>query len=155
MKNIIANIIIVSLVALGCNTTASNSTDSTTTPESTNTVTTTSVVPDADTTLTPLRCSQDDIRNKVNSVSSSLQSCYEKQLTGDPTLNGRVDTQFTISTTGKVSSVKITKSTLNNLAVEQCIVNTIQNIGFAVPATPGQCVVHWPFVFSSIDEYHE
>ena len=153
MKNIIANIFIISLIVMGCNSTASNAADSSATTD--NTKTTTSVVPDAEATLAPLRCSQDDIRSKVNSVSSTLQSCYEGQLAGNPNLSGRVDTQFTISSTGKVSSVKITNSTLSNLVVEQCVVNTIQNIGFEVPATPGHCVVHWPFVFNSIDEYHE
>tara|TARA_R110000824_G_scaffold159184_3_gene333414 strand:+ start:6245 stop:6706 length:462 start_codon:yes stop_codon:yes gene_type:complete len=153
MKNIIANIFIISLIAMGCNGMTSNATDSSAPTD--NTKTTTSVVPDADATLTSLRCSKDDIRTKVNSVSLSLQACYENQLVSNPNLAGRIDTQFTISSTGKVSSAKVTNSTLNNTSVEQCVVDTIQNIGFEVPSSPGQCVVNWPFVFSSIDEYHE
>jgi len=153
MKNIIANIFIISLIAMGCNSTASNTTDSSATAD--NTKTTTSVTPDADATLSPLRCSQSDIRSKVNSVSLELQVCYEKQLVENPNLAGRIDTQFTISTGGKVSSAKVTGSTLNNTAVEQCVVRTLQNIGFEAPSTPGTCVVNWPFVFNSIDEYHE
>jgi hypothetical protein len=81
MKNIIANIFIISLIVMGCNSTASNATDSSATTD--NTKTTTSVVPDADATLGALRCSKDDIRTKVNSVSSSLQLCYETQLVGE------------------------------------------------------------------------
>jgi uncharacterized protein YcfL len=49
MKNIIANIFIISLIVMGCNSTASNATDSSATTD--NTKTTTSVVPDAEATL--------------------------------------------------------------------------------------------------------
>ncbi len=67
--------------------------------------------------------------NHVNAVilshNASIQYCYERQRKERPGLKGKLVVRFTIAPIGKVIDAQIISSTLNDIAVEQCILSRI------------------------------
>lgn len=85
------------------------------------------------------------IRRVVRSHVDEVQSCYERGLRGNPTLNGRVEVRFTISSSGAVSAVAVRSSTLNSPPVEMCIAQAVHHWQFPKPQD-GIFIVTYPFV---------
>lgn len=81
------------------------------------------------------------IRQHVNEV----RFCYEKELTRDGGLQGRVLVQFTILPTGAVNGSVVQSSTMGNPAVEQCIAGAVRRWQFPRPEN-GIVVASYPFV---------
>jgi hypothetical protein len=74
--------------------------------------------------------------------------CYEAELDKNPNLSGRVVLKLTITPMGTVSMVNVSETTLNDAAVEKCLVGVLRKALFP---TPGEkmIVVNYPFVFSA------
>ncbi len=92
-------------------------------------------------------CSRGDISKNVRMRAGAIRACYEQQLQIRPNLAGQVSVRWTIQLDGTVRDANVTASTLNNQAVENCILRAIRRIRFAKP-DGGICVVQWPFVFN-------
>lgn len=75
--------------------------------------------------------------------------CYERQLSANPDLEGKVSVKFTISGTGKVEMQKIGDTTLKNATVEGCILNRVAQWKFPNPQGGTKVVVTYPFLFKS------
>lgn len=75
-----------------------------------------------------------------------VRFCYERQLTVQPALRGKVVTNFVIGLEGNVTSTGIKQSTLGSPTVEQCIQNVIRRIKFPKPGG-GIVEVIYPYVF--------
>ncbi|MHB8417887.1 MAG: AgmX/PglI C-terminal domain-containing protein [Myxococcales bacterium] len=73
-----------------------------------------------------------------------IQQCYEASLKRRPGLAGRVIAQFVIEATGSVSHVRISESTLNDAAVEDCVVNHLSRWRFPRPVR-GRVSVSYPW----------
>ena len=84
------------------------------------------------------------IRRHINEV----KFCYERELTRNAGLQGRVMVQFTISGTGSVMASIVQSSTLGNPGVEQCIAGAVRRWEFPKPQG-GIVVVTYPFVLKS------
>jgi hypothetical protein len=70
-----------------------------------------------------------DIRNTIQSQSSTILECYNEALKTTPTLKGKVEIALQVERkTGLIHSVKVKESTLNNPKVEQCIVNVVEGL---------------------------
>lgn len=83
----------------------------------------------------------------VKARKSAIQACYEKELKRNPSLKGKVVVRFSISTSGRASSVEIEENTLGNDAVASCIRSIIRTWVF--PFKPeSEVPVAYPFVFS-------
>ena len=89
------------------------------------------------------------IRKVVRQHRREIKYCYEKELQKNKSLKGRVVVQFTISPAGDVVAALITKSTLNNTAVEQCMQGKIRRWTFPEPKGGGIVKVNYPFNLSS------
>jgi TonB family protein len=88
-----------------------------------------------------------DIDASVKRNLSKIRWCYEKELTKNSSLNGRIAINFIIDQDGSVPVAKINRSTMNNEIVEKCVVNIIKNIQFPAPRGGGIVIVNYPFVF--------
>jgi hypothetical protein len=77
-----------------------------------------------------------------------LRYCYQRELTKDPTLGGKVVVKFSIDKTGAVSSAAIKSSSLNNTAVESCMTKSFMSFKFPEPKGGGVVIVSYPFLFS-------
>ncbi len=85
------------------------------------------------------------IRRHINEV----KFCYEKELTKNPNLVGRVMIQFTIAGTGQVIASIVQSSTMNNPPAEQCIAGAVRRWEFPKPNGGGIVVVTYPFVMKA------
>jgi len=90
---------------------------------------------------------KDQIRRVVQQHRSEIAYCYEKELSKDPSLAGRVTVRFTISASGSVVSAVVRDTTLNNAEVEACVTNSVRRWVFPEPDGGGIVIVNYPFNF--------
>ncbi len=75
--------------------------------------------------------------------------CYERQLSANPNLYGKIAVKFTIAGTGLVEMQSINDTTLKNLSVESCILSKISKWKFPEPKGGTKVLVTYPFLFKS------
>lgn len=75
----------------------------------------------------------------------AIKYCYEKELQRSPDLNGKIDIAWVIRPNGSVDRHRVAKSTMNNAAVEGCIVRTVGSWQF--PKSDADTIVSYPFFF--------
>ncbi|MCK5688982.1 AgmX/PglI C-terminal domain-containing protein [Myxococcota bacterium] len=85
----------------------------------------------------------------LNRIKSQVRYCYEKELPRDPNLAGKIVTQFVVAGTGLVRSVSIEKTTMNDSAVEQCIVRVLKRLIFPPCPSGGVVEINYPWIFKS------
>ena len=88
---------------------------------------------------------RDQIAAVVNRNMGQVRFCYEQGLQGDPSLNGRVAIDFTISGTGQVSAAQVANTTLNSKMIEECIVMRLKTWKFPLPQGGVNVKVVYPF----------
>ncbi|MBX2801375.1 MAG: AgmX/PglI C-terminal domain-containing protein [Myxococcales bacterium] len=79
---------------------------------------------------------------------NQIKYCYQRELTKNPALGGKVVIKFTIAKDGTVSSASTKTTTMNNSSVEQCIVGRFMRMQFPEPKGGGIVIVSYPFLFS-------
>lgn len=84
------------------------------------------------------------IRREMN----KLKYCYQRALTKDRTLTGKVAVRFTIIGDGTVSDADIKSTTMNHEGVEQCLVEQVRRLTFPAPAGHTHVIVSYPFLFA-------
>ncbi len=78
---------------------------------------------------------------------NQLRYCYQRELTNDPNLAGKIIVKFVIAKDGTVSSATTKQTTMNNAAVESCINGRFMRFRFPEPKGGGIVIVSYPFVF--------
>ncbi len=79
---------------------------------------------------------------------NEIKYCYQRELTKNPALGGKVVIKFTIAKDGTVSSAAQKSTTMNNAAVENCMVGRFMRMQFPAPKGGGIVIVSYPFLFS-------
>lgn len=90
------------------------------------------------------------IAQTIQSYLGQIRYCYERQLSAQPDLYGKVIINFTIGGSGKVSTQRISSTTLKNSLVEGCILRRISGWKFPIPEGGTSVVVKYPFMFRSL-----
>jgi len=85
------------------------------------------------------------IRKNMNQI----RYCYQRELTKNPGLKGKIIVKFTIAADGSVSRASIKTSSMGNAAVEGCITGRFKRFKFPQPKGGGVVIVSYPFIFSS------
>ncbi|HEX4922619.1 MAG TPA: TonB family protein [Bdellovibrionales bacterium] len=80
-----------------------------------------------------------------------IRYCYERQLSAQPDLYGKVQIKFTIGAAGEVTSQQIGSSTLKNAMVEGCILRRVARWKFPNPKGGTSVIVTYPFLFKSLN----
>ena len=88
-------------------------------------------------------CPKEAINIPMRKQISRFQACYEKALATNPTLEGRVDSHFSVNEAGKAIDI----STTGLPRVGACIADVIRTIQFEW--RHGCHGITWPFVFKS------
>ncbi len=83
--------------------------------------------------------SEDDIQEILSRKKSEIYMLYNRELTKDPTLKGKVVVSLTIAPSGQVTDCRIVFSELNAASLERELILLIRNIDFG--AKPGVPVV--------------
>lgn len=79
---------------------------------------------------------------------NQIKYCYQRELTKNPSLAGKIVIKFTIAKDGSVSSASRKTSTMGNASVEQCVVGRFMRMQFPQPKGGGIVIVSYPFLFS-------
>jgi outer membrane biosynthesis protein TonB len=78
-----------------------------------------------------------------------IRYCYERQLSADPDIYGKVQVKFTIDENGGVSDHRIGNTTLNSAMVEGCILRRLARWKFPKPKGGTHVLVSYPFMFKA------
>jgi len=89
------------------------------------------------------------IAQYIKSQLGQILYCYERQLSANPDLFGKVAIKFTISPSGAVEKQNIGDTTLKNATVEGCILNRVAAWKFPAPQGGTRVLVTYPFLFKS------
>ena len=84
------------------------------------------------------------IKRNINQI----RYCYQRELTKNPTLGGKITVKFVISKDGSVSTATTKASTMGSPAVEGCINGRFMRFQFPEPKDGGIVNVSYPFIFS-------
>jgi TonB family protein len=80
---------------------------------------------------------------------SQIRYCYQRELTKNPGLKGRIVVKFVIAANGTVSKAYIKSSSMGSEGVESCIAGRFRRFKFPEPKGGGIVIVSYPFIFSS------
>ncbi|MBO9665541.1 MAG: AgmX/PglI C-terminal domain-containing protein [Bdellovibrio sp.] len=89
------------------------------------------------------------IAQYIKSKLGQILYCYERQLSANPDLFGKVAVKFTIGGSGQVEQQIIGDTTLKNATVEGCILNRVAAWKFPAPQGGTKVLVTYPFLFKS------
>lgn len=89
------------------------------------------------------------IAQYIKSQLGQIRYCYERQLSANPDLYGKVQVAFVIGGDGGVTTQNIGVSTLKSAMVEGCILRRVSNWKFPAPKGGTQVKVTYPFLFKS------
>jgi TonB family protein len=89
------------------------------------------------------------IAQYIRSQLGQILYCYERQLSANPELYGKVAVKFTILADGGVEAQSITNSTLKHQLVESCILQKVSLWKFPKPEGGTKVLVSYPFLFKS------
>jgi len=79
---------------------------------------------------------------------NQIRYCYQRELTKNPALGGKVVIKFTIAKDGTVSAASTKTTTMNSPPAESCIVGRFLRMQFPQPKGGGIVIVSYPFIFS-------
>ena len=79
---------------------------------------------------------------------NQIRYCYQRELTKNPNLGGKIVVKFVIAKDGTVSSATTKLTTMNSAAVENCINGRFMRFQFPEPKGGGIVIVSYPFIFA-------
>lgn len=89
------------------------------------------------------------IARVIRSQLGQIRYCYERQLSANPDLYGKIMIKFTIGSAGAVTAQAIGTTSLNNAMVEGCILRRVAGWQFPTPKGGTNVLVTYPFLFKS------
>jgi TonB family protein len=93
--------------------------------------------------------SREVINRVIQKHYNEIKYCYEKELSRDPGLYGKVTVLFVIDGTGRVGDALVQQTTMSSEPVESCMVNHVRRWMFPPPQGGGTVQVTYPYVFKS------
>jgi outer membrane biosynthesis protein TonB len=94
---------------------------------------------------------RDVIAEVIKRNLGQIRYCYERQLSSNPDLYGKLLVQFTIGADGNVMGPSIGQSTLKSAMVEGCVLRRVSGWRFPLPKGGTQVRVSYPFLFKALD----
>jgi hypothetical protein len=91
----------------------------------------------------------DEVGRIIRRHWNEIKYCYEKELTKDPNLAGKVAVSFQIGPIGDVVTAKVGETDLHNNNVEECMLSNVRRWKFPNPRGGGVVDVNYPFIFSA------
>ncbi|MBR4489411.1 AgmX/PglI C-terminal domain-containing protein [bacterium] len=82
----------------------------------------------------------------INVSKAAIKRCYDKALTSNPMLKGKMSVKITINEQGRVSNTEVVDDSLKDAEVAKCVKGVIGRLRFPKPAG-GSATVTFPFAF--------
>jgi hypothetical protein len=95
--------------------------------------------------------SKEEIQRVINRVMNQIKYCYDKELTRDPNIEGKLAMFWTITGSGDVTGSSAAQNTFTGPAapaIEQCVARIIARLKFPSPKGGGVVNVTYPFNFA-------
>lgn len=89
------------------------------------------------------------IRRIIRSNRSAIKSCYDLELTKNPTLSGKIVLQWQITDGGKMINAKVKSNDMQSNSLGPCIINRLSVLKFPDPGPEEIAEVAFPFVFEA------
>ena len=96
-------------------------------------------------------CKMEDILRVIKENQNTVNNCFNKELSNNSKLSGKVMMCWHIWTNGELRNARVCSSTLKNEQVESCLVSSLEHWKFPKP-NGGICAVKFPFTFGSTDK---
>ena len=93
--------------------------------------------------------SREVINRVIQRHYNEIKYCYEKELSKDPALYGKVTVLFVIEGTGRVGDSLVQQTTMSSEPVESCMMNHVKRWVFPAPTGGGTVQVTYPYVFKA------
>ena len=93
--------------------------------------------------------SREVINRVIQKHYNEIKYCYEKELTHDPALYGKITVLFVIAGDGRVGDALVQQTTMSSEPVESCMLNHLKRWAFPAPQGGGTVQVTYPYVFKS------
>lgn len=90
--------------------------------------------------------SRADVSKTLDRYIGKMQACYERRLTENPTLSGKVVFSWVVRTNGRVKDVRERSSTLADPKTSRCLSGVIKSMKFPAPKG-GEVQISYPFMF--------
>lgn len=91
----------------------------------------------------------DEVGRIIRRHWNEIKYCYEKELSKDPNLAGKVGVAFQIGPIGDVVTAKVSETDLHSNNVEECMLSNVRRWKFPNPRGGGVVDVNYPFIFSA------
>ena len=92
----------------------------------------------------------DAIRRLIRKNRNAIKGCYDRALSTNKNLSGKVVLSWKIAAGGRMIDGKVRSSTLNNSQIENCIINRLKVLKFPEPGAGETALVEkYPFVFKA------
>lgn len=88
------------------------------------------------------------INKVVFSRKNAIKTCYQRELQRSQGLGGKIVIHWEINSAGAVTRANVSKTTMHNGRVEDCIVRQVLRMQFPKPKGGSKAVVNYPFVFA-------
>jgi len=85
----------------------------------------------------------------IGNYLGEVRYCYERQLSAEPDIYGKVQVKFTIDANGAVLDQRVGNTTLKSAMVEGCILRRLARWKFPKPKGGTNVLVTYPFMFKS------
>lgn len=89
------------------------------------------------------------IQRVIQQNKARIRYAYERELTKNPNLAGKIVVKFTVGPEGKVTAAQIASSTVNDAVVEEQVLRVIRSLQFPKIPGGGSLQVTYPFIFST------
>ncbi|MEK7355593.1 MAG: AgmX/PglI C-terminal domain-containing protein, partial [Bdellovibrionota bacterium] len=93
---------------------------------------------------------RDAIAEVIKRNLGQIRYCYERQLSSNPDLYGKVLVKFTIGADGAIAANRVYNTTLKSDMVEGCIMRRMASWKFPLPKGGTQARVTYPFLFKAM-----
>ncbi|MBC7754688.1 MAG: energy transducer TonB [Moraxellaceae bacterium] len=87
------------------------------------------------------------VKDAIRSRAANYRQCFYTENEKNKTLEGKVIIFWEINELGNAQNLSVVKSTLNNSAVENCVVESLKTIQFPKPSKGIVSEVTYPFNF--------
>ena len=90
---------------------------------------------------------QSGVMKVIRASNAAIKRCYDKALTNNPSLKGKIAVKIVVKEDGRVGSVELSEDTLKDADVAKCVKGIIGRLRFPKPEG-GPATIVYPYSFT-------
>lgn len=92
---------------------------------------------------------RDSVRRTLRTYQKEVRNCYEKALLVKPKIQGRIVYQWTITSAGQTTALRLTRSQVAVPTLEKCVHEVLLSVKWPKAANGQSTIVNYPFEFQT------